>query len=239
MKPSLNHLVSLILSGVTSGLHGVANHAISRKTVLRDVITTRGRLAEQFYAQGKYQPEAWASRSANIRMAKVKANTLVSSLTGDALVCTIPAPLLLAPVRPVRHAVLFVGSQEQSYHLLEGNAPVAMRWSLVKNAPSVYIKGDRLMGFNLDSEVDTITLEWVAANPRDGFLDASENLLADPLPGFEFGDEEPWPMPVEASDMMTGKLIDSYVRYYRTSNPQPNTQAEINAPAQTTNRSSR
>lgn len=211
-NPSLNDYADMIISQVQSGLKSVNNHALSRSQIKDEFIQNRERLIPEAIAGGLVNPQMLYQ---DLLLEKFEKYPESAVSNRRALSANIPQVLELETIRSVE----YLGSTDgyEGFKVVTGTMNQFVSHDrFTKNVATGWLKGTKIVVYN--SPHKRLLLRAIFSNPRD--------LTAfDPI---KYSDDKPFPVPPALGDMIVGKIVNDYYRYYRMANPQPNTQTEFN-----------
>lgn len=217
---SLNNIRDIILNGVHAGLKGVTNFSESREQVMAEIHTTRARIIMESYRNGFLPLESYYQPLHGIKMkyASKSAISFQGWHEGD-----IPPIMAISETEPMKYSTRYCGGPDlsRSFRIIEGN-----RYECFKNStmnrlhakdPVAHLSATKVR--TLYNSCETMALEAVFMNPMDlaYFGDKS------------FSEDARYPMPEGMIDILTGRLIESYLRMYIGRTSQPNTQTEASS----------
>lgn len=211
-NPSLNDYADMIISQVQSGLKSVSNHGLSRSQVKDEFIQARERMIPEAIAGGLVNPQMLYQ---DLILEKFEKYPESAVSNRKATYTSIPQVLEIETIRSVE----FLGSTDgfEGYKVVTGTMNQFVGYDrFTSKAPTGWIKGNKIVVYN--GLHNRLLLRAIFSNPRD--LQAF-----DPV---KYSDDRPFAVPPSLGDMIVGKLVNDYYRYYRMANPQPNTQTEIN-----------
>lgn len=210
-NPSLNDLADMIMSQVQSGLKSVTNHGLSRSQIKAEIMQVRARMI----------PEAVSSGLINVRelyqdyLIEKFYNHPESKVSNKkAIYAEIPTVMEIDSINPVE----FLGSTDgyESFKIVTGRTNQFINNErFTADVPTGWITGNKVVVYNDNPK--RLLLRAIFPNTTEVFsADKS------------YTDDKPFSVCNALGDMIVGKIVNDYMRYYRFSNPQPNTQVEIN-----------
>jgi len=214
---SLNQLASIIQNSINGG-YGVINENIHINQIKDEIIFTSRRLIDEYRRQGFFEPA-----EINMMYQRVDCIELICKpLTECCEGIKSERKVLYAKIPNVID-VRYVGTIEYDTHFTisyQYNISSLGVGRFTKNKPIVWIRGsNELILFN----PPTYDIKYIS-------IDA---LFQDPRTLYEYScaecksDNDNFPIPDKFADIITGKLIASYMNYKQIKPLQPNTQADV------------
>lgn len=208
---SLNDLADMIISQVQSGLKSVTNHGLSKSQVKDEIIQVRDRMLPEAIANGLINTQQLYQ---DLIIEKFERHGESEVSNKRALVAVIPEILELELIETVE----YIGSTDgyEGYKVIKGKSNQFLSYDrYTAKVPVAWIKSKKILIYNDNPR--RLLIRAIFSNPRDlGEFDP------------QYGDSKPFPSCNALKDMIVGKIVNDYYRYYRMANPQPNTQTEIN-----------
>lgn len=222
MRLSLNAIADIIINSVYSGTKGVANISLSKDQVKDEINLARNRMILDLHrkyaleTEGLYQDiTCLKATKKDIRQACPVDDT--AQKEHKVLAVEIPRLLHIPRMNPIKY--LGNSNRQVEWKYFWGNDFIYRQYDkYAKNAPVAWVNNTTIWLINPpDFLKKQITIQAIFENPRDlveyNCCKASDN--------------DPYPVPPTIVDMITGKLINDYLRYYRMQNPQANTGNEF------------
>lgn len=221
MRLSITAISDIIINSVYSGGKGIANISLSQDQVKDEVNLARNRFILNLNQNYQLNPEGLYQNITCLKATKKDIRQIcpVDTTTEESnkILC-VPIPKLLHI--PRMNPIKYLGnvSRQVEWKFFWGNDFFYRRYDkYAKNDPVAWVNGTEIWLFNVPPFIKKqITLQAIFENPRD--LSTYNCCKA--------SDNDPYPVPPTIVDMITGKLINDYLRYYRLQNPQPNTGSE-------------
>jgi hypothetical protein len=210
-NPSLNDLADMIISQVQSGLKSVTNHGLSKSQVKDEIVLCRARMLPEALAAGLINAQQLYQ---DFLIEKFYQHEESKVSNRKAIYGDIPEVMEIESISPVE----YLGSTDgyEGFKVVTGKQNQFIshdRYS--KHEPTGWIKNKRVIIYNDNPK--RLLLRAIFSNPRDL---ATYNKT--------YSDDSSFAVCNALSDMIVGKLVNDYMRYYRMANPQPNNQIEIN-----------
>jgi len=222
MRLSLNSIADIIINSVYSGGKGIANISLSKDQVKDEINLARNRFILQLHGQYQLDQEGLFQditclKAVKKDIRKVCPIDLKAEEEHKVLCVTIPKLLHIPRLNPIKY--LGNSNRQVEWKYFWGNDFIYRDTDkYAKNSPVAWVNGNDIWLFKPPQFIKKqITIQAIFENPRD-------------LSAFnccEASDNDPYPVPPTIVDMITGKLINDYLRYYRLQNPQPNTGNEF------------
>ena len=222
MRLSLNAIADIIINSVYSGTKGVANISLSKDQVKDEINLARNRMILDLHRKYALETEGLYQDITCLKATKkdIRQACPVDVTAQDehkVLAVEIPRLLHIPRMNPVKY--LGNSNRQVEWKYFWGNDFIYRKYDkYAKNAPVAWINNTTIWLINPpDFLKKQITIQAIFENPRD--LSAYNCCKA--------SDNDPYPVPPTIVDMITGKLINDYLRYYRMQNPQANTGNEF------------
>lgn len=211
MKLSLNDYADLIIGNVYAGYKGVGQMALSREAVKEEVSLTSRRFLGELLKKQDLDREEFYQDIPKLKLSPRQdlPNNFLIENNGKVFYAQIPNILWMDGLDPVS----FVGGTNrfEKFIVKNGASYIVQKYSKYHSkSPVVLISGRDLFLFNGPKGVTTLFVRAIFDNPRE---------LVD--------DDEPFPIPSRVGDMIITKLTDQFIRHFRSLNPIPNTQNDI------------
>lgn len=219
MQLSLEQLAHIVINSVFSGLKGVANISLDEDQVMDEINMGRNRFAPQLLDQNQLDREGLLQSISALVLTKkdIRQVCPVETSTDKVLHTRIPKLLYMSGFVPVK----YIGheSRQAEFKIFYGNEFMYRNTDkYTAKDPTVWIDGTHLWLFHPPAFIKKrLSITAAFENPRD---------LAQ-YKCCEASDGDPYPMPAALADVVTSKMINDYLRYYRMQNPQPNTGNEF------------
>lgn len=215
MNLTLSDYADLIISHVYGGLKAVANISLSREAVETEFVLASRRIIKELHRASRFEPEEFLQTLPKVALEPLSDLSEVPlPLQPDAGVpkiysAVIPRLLWLPGIHPVDYAGPF--NRFYQYVVKSGNSFVNQRHSRFHaSEPALWVKSERIYVINNLPNVKFLQLRALFENPCE--------LLRE---------EDPFPIPSDAGDMLVSRLAEQYLRYYRLQSAQPNTQNDL------------
>ena len=221
MRLSLTAISDIIINSVYSGGKGITNISLSQDQVKDEVNLARNRFILQLHSQYQLDTEGLFQKITCLKATKKdirQACPIDLGAEADHKVLCVTIPKLLHI--PRMNSIKYLGNvnRQVEWKFFWGNDFIYRKYDkYAKNDPVAWVNGTEIWLFNVPLFIKKqITVDAIWESPRD--LSAYNCCKA--------SDNDPYPVPPTIVDMITGKLINDYARYYRLQNMQPNTGSE-------------
>ncbi len=211
MRLSLNQLADIVINNTEGGLKNLNGESITREQVKDEFVLMRARLIMELYPKGIIDRESLIQETNCIQIEKRDISECPAAKPCNAnkvFFAPIPKLLFLPNFNPVQ----FIGSakQDMEYRILTGNEYLYSSFGkYIKNEVTVWINIDQLWVLNEPKTVRDIKARFVLEDPREIKMYACAN----------YSDNLPFPSPSFLNDMIIGKMVNDYHRFYSMKNP--------------------
>ena len=221
MRLSLNAIADIVINSVYSGGKGITNISLSKDQVKDEINLARNRFILQLHSQYQLDTEGLHQDITCLKATKKDIRQACPIDLGaeeehKILCVTVPKLLHIPRMNPIKY--LGNVNRQVQWKFFWGNDFIYRQYDkYAKNDPVAWVNGQDIWLFNAPLFIKKqITLQAIFESPRD--LSAYNCCKA--------SDNDPYPVPPTIVDMITGKMINDYLRYYRLQAPQPNTGSE-------------
>lgn len=211
MRPSLNQLADIILNNTEGGLKNLNGEAITREQVKDEIVLMRARLILELYPKGVIDIESLIQETSCITIEKRDISECPAAkpcCASKVFFAKIPRLLYFPNFNPVQ----FIGSARQDiqFTVLQGNEYLYAPYRKYgKKDPSAWVNIDQLWILHEPKTVRDIKARFVLEDPREIGMYAC----------CAYNDDQPFPSPTYLNDMIIGKMVNDYHRYYSMKNP--------------------
>lgn len=223
MDISLNSIADIVINNVYAGLKAPSNYSLSRDQVIDEISLLRNRIANDLALKGGLNTQGLYQTIECLEFTCKDISECCTYESGiQVLHAKIPRLLALPNINPVRYVGAIakgLGGVRQ-FKVVTGNSYIYSKYDIVTSAaPTAWFDDNsNLWIINPPTKAMKVgALTALFENPKE--LDQYACCTID--------NDSPYPVPGYMVDMITGKLINDYLRYYRTTNPTPNTIADI------------
>lgn len=220
MKLTLSDYADLIIAKVYAGFKGVTNFSLSRSAVEEEFILASRKLIKDLHKNQRLEPEEFLQIIPKIQLRELSSLSEVplslnpDGKNGRVFYCDIPELLWVSGLHPID----YVGPFNRFYHYVvkKGNSFINHRFSKFHHKePAVWVKGSRMYVINNLAQVTHIQLRAIFKDPTELISESS-----------------PFPIPSDAGDILINTMSEQYIRFFRSQNPQVNTQNDIQTQAE-------
>lgn len=215
--PSLNQIASIIQNSINGG-HGVTNERIRFEQIKDEVILTMHRLLDEYEKSGRLTEEDIDKMYQRVDCIALECKDIAECCNGvksgqKVLTATIPAT---ERIRYIGHI-----DNMHPYIIQKGITGIyATYGKYVKKKPTAWLRNaTQLIILNPPTlQLKYITIDAIWSNPKELYQYSC----------VKCGDDEATDFPIsnKFADLITGKLIASYLNYGQVKPLQPNTQAD-------------
>jgi hypothetical protein len=215
MELTLSDYADLIISKVYAGYKGVTNFSISKEAVEQEFILASRKLIKDLHKNQRLEPEEFFQVIPKIALKDLKELSDVpisinpDNKTGRVFYCDIPELLWVSGINPIDYVGPF--NRFVQYVVKKGNSFVDHQYSKYHSKdPVVWVKGTKMYVINNLNQVTHIQLRAIFKDPTDLIKET-----------------DPFPIPSDAADILINQMAEQYVRFFRSRNPQVNSQNDI------------
>lgn len=222
---SLNALASIIQNTVNAG-YGIASERIAFSQIKDEIVLTRSRIIAELKSNKK--PFDESSMFQWLRKIEVKEKDIKEVCDSERVRRVCKDLVYIASLPPIMEtdsfqSIRYLGSTNQTHNLktvMSRAVEFALYDRVTGKEPFAWVNDNRLIIFNYKMPLKEVAIEAVFQDPRDLYeYDCCDTK----------NDDHEFACSGQLQDMITGKLIESYVRVYLGRNPaQPNTQVDKN-----------
>lgn len=211
MRHSLNQLADIIINNTEGGLKNRNGQAVTREQVKDEIILMRARLIFELWPKGMIERDALIQQTECLEFEQkdIADCPAAKGCRGEhVLHAKIPSLLMLPGFNPVE----FVGSanQQVEFKAVFGNDYLYTPYlKYARKIPTAWFNEQSVWVFNEVKEIKLGKIRFVLEDPREISMFSCS----------AYDDDSPFPSPVFLNDMITGKLINDYHRFYSMKNP--------------------
>lgn len=211
MRQSLNQLADIVLNNTEGGLKNKNGQSVTRQQVKDEIVLMRARLILELWPKGVLERESLIQETSCISAEKkdiADCPAAKGCKNDKVLFAKIPRLLHLPNLNPVQ----FIGSAKQDVEFKavfgnDYNYTPYLKYG--RKIPTAWFNIDELWVFNEPKTIREMKARFVLEDPREIAIYSCAG----------YSDDAPFPSPLYLNDMIIGKLVNDYHRFYSMKNP--------------------
>ncbi len=212
MNHSLNDIATQIINAVYAGLKQPANYSLSKQQVKDEFAQARNRYIEAQSATGLFDPEGYRQTILKLPIAKKDfANVTGYTVNRQEYHATIAEILHFPGLKSIGYVAAM--NKVIPFKVCFGNDIFyVLQDKYTGSKPTIWIQDTNLWLLNPPmANIQNITFRGILENPR----------AVNTMVGQSYVDDDPYPMPGSAIDAVRNKMVNDYIRHYRSGNMIP------------------